>query len=317
LLALVKRLMDGSVTLRYKELQPPTVHFRYRRASVQNNYRKYYHLRTASNWKDQEAKYPFHICNLLSFLTRFSSKCWSSCLKIHPYVNRIYMYTWSRMYVCIIEGKGWHFGLGIYMLQWTFAHTDIFASTIKTNKFLSNELTIFPLHGSKAYIGKVGMIDEFKLRGKAAVAYFNNYPRKGTNQISWSLDVDSRTQLLRKSVNSHEVQSNQQSAPAYKTYSFHKILVTLWYSIRIPTEFFSPWTRIREWIYSLRILDIRNSRKWMFNFTLRSLYPRGMCPRYPLYRRLGGSRDRSGQRGEEKNFATTRNRTPTPRPSSS
>lgn len=126
--------MDGSVTPRYRELQPPEVHFRRRHASVQNKDGKCYHSRTASNWKDQEVKYPFHICSLLSSLTSFSSKCWYSCLQIHSHVNRTYAYAWSRMYVCIIGRKGRYFRLGIYTFQWTFVHTDTFVLKIKTDQ---------------------------------------------------------------------------------------------------------------------------------------------------------------------------------------
>jgi hypothetical protein len=43
---------------------------------------------------------------------------------------------------------------------------------------------------------------------KAVVAYFNNYLRINTSQITRSLDVDS----TRKCANSHEVQYNYQSA---------------------------------------------------------------------------------------------------------
>jgi hypothetical protein len=38
------------------------------------------------------------------------------------------------------------------------------------------------------------------------------------------------------------------------------------------------------------------------SFTPRQLYPRGMSPRYPLDRRLGGPQSQSGRGGEEKNF---------------
>jgi hypothetical protein len=42
-------------------------------------------------------------------------------------------------------------------------------------------------------------------------------------------------------------------------------------------------------------LDLGSSRRWVINFEPRSLYPR-----YPMCRRLGGTQDRSGPRGEEK-----------------
>jgi hypothetical protein len=42
--------------------------------------------------------------------------------------------------------------------------------------------------------------------------------------------------------------------------------------------------------------------KWSASFTPRPLYPGGKNPRYPLYRRLGGPQNRSGN---EKNLALT------------
>jgi hypothetical protein len=36
-------------------------------------------------------------------------------------------------------------------------------------------------------------------------------------------------------------------------------------------------------------------------FHARPLYPQGKSPRYPLYRRLGGPKSRSGHDGKEKN----------------
>jgi hypothetical protein len=47
------------------------------------------------------------------------------------------------------------------------------------------------------------------------------------------------------------------------------------------------------------------------SFTPRPLYPRRKIPLYPLARRLCGPQNRSGRRGEEKNLAPTRTRTPT------
>jgi len=37
------------------------------------------------------------------------------------------------------------------------------------------------------------------------------------------------------------------------------------------------------------------------SFTIRSFYPEGKIPRHTLDRKLGGSQDRSGRGGEEKN----------------
>jgi len=47
-------------------------------------------------------------------------------------------------------------------------------------------------------------------------------------------------------------------------------------------------------------LDTRQSRA--VSFTSRPLHPWGMNPWYPLNRRLAGTKNRSGQAGEEKRF---------------
>jgi hypothetical protein len=52
------------------------------------------------------------------------------------------------------------------------------------------------------------------------------------------------------------------------------------------------------------------------SFTSRQLCYRRKWPQYPTDRSFGGTQNRSGQHGEEKNFATTGIRTPTPRSSS-
>jgi hypothetical protein len=49
------------------------------------------------------------------------------------------------------------------------------------------------------------------------------------------------------------------------------------------------------------------------SFTPRAFYPRGKRPPYPLDKRLGGPKNRSGRCGEETNLAPTGTRTPTPR----
>jgi hypothetical protein len=41
--------------------------------------------------------------------------------------------------------------------------------------------------------------------------------------------------------------------------------------------------------------------RWVASFTPQPPYPQGRSPWYPLDRRLGGSRSRSGNGGEEKN----------------
>jgi hypothetical protein len=50
-----------------------------------------------------------------------------------------------------------------------------------------------------------------------------------------------------------------------------------------------------------RILDLDTRWRSVVNFTPRPLYPQGKCPCYPLDRRLGGPRSRSGPGSEEKN----------------
>jgi hypothetical protein len=48
-----------------------------------------------------------------------------------------------------------------------------------------------------------------------------------------------------------------------------------------------------------RFLHPGASWRWVVSFTPRPIYLRRKSPLYPLYRRLGGSRNRSGRRGEE------------------
>jgi hypothetical protein len=50
-----------------------------------------------------------------------------------------------------------------------------------------------------------------------------------------------------------------------------------------------------------RIFDLSTRWRWVVSFTTRPLYPQRKNPRYPLDRRLGGPRSRSGCSGEEKN----------------
>jgi hypothetical protein len=49
------------------------------------------------------------------------------------------------------------------------------------------------------------------------------------------------------------------------------------------------------------ILDVGIRWRWVVSFTLRPLYPQRKSPWYPLGRRLGGPKCRSGRGGEEKN----------------
>jgi hypothetical protein len=63
-------------------------------------------------------------------------------------------------------------------------------------------------------------------------------------------------------------------------------------------------------------LDLGTSWRWVVSFTLRSLYPMGKSPRYPLNRRLGGPQSRSGRHGEVKILDPTGTRIPAPQSSS-
>jgi hypothetical protein len=53
-----------------------------------------------------------------------------------------------------------------------------------------------------------------------------------------------------------------------------------------------PWRHMGEWRYRSTFLDLGARWRWVVSF-----------PRYPLNRRLGGPRSRSGPCGEENNFA--------------
>jgi hypothetical protein len=50
-----------------------------------------------------------------------------------------------------------------------------------------------------------------------------------------------------------------------------------------------------------RILDLVTKLRWVVSSTPRPLYPQGKSSWYPLDRRLGGPRSRSGHGGEKKN----------------
>jgi hypothetical protein len=50
-----------------------------------------------------------------------------------------------------------------------------------------------------------------------------------------------------------------------------------------------------------RILNLGTRWRWVVGFTPRPLYPQGKSPRYPLDRRLGGTRAVLGAVDEEKN----------------
>jgi hypothetical protein len=62
-------------------------------------------------------------------------------------------------------------------------------------------------------------------------------------------------------------------------------------------------------------LHLGTSWRWVVSFMTRPLYPRGKSPRYPLDRRLGGPRSRSGRRGEEEILDPTGTLTQTSRSS--
>jgi hypothetical protein len=53
--------------------------------------------------------------------------------------------------------------------------------------------------------------------------------------------------------------------------------------------------------YSSIILDFGNGWRLVVSFIPLPLYRRGMSPRYPLDRRLGGPQSQSGRYGKEKN----------------
>jgi hypothetical protein len=67
--------------------------------------------------------------------------------------------------------------------------------------------------------------------------------------------------------------------------------------------------KMGKWIYSIDQYILNLSTRWRWPH-----YPQGKSPRYPLDRRLGGSQNQSGQRGEEKNLALTGTSTPISQP---
>jgi hypothetical protein len=76
----------------------------------------------------------------------------------------------------------------------------------------------------------------------------------------------------------------------------------------------TPWRRMGECMYTSTFLGLGTSWRWVVNFTLRPLYPRGKSPRYPVDRRLGGPQSRSERLGEKKILDPTGTRTPTSPP---
>jgi hypothetical protein len=59
-------------------------------------------------------------------------------------------------------------------------------------------------------------------------------------------------------------------------------------------------------------INLGASWRLMASFTTQSLYLSGKCPQYPMYRRLGGPENWSGQSGEEKILDLTRAQILTP-----
>jgi hypothetical protein len=63
-----------------------------------------------------------------------------------------------------------------------------------------------------------------------------------------------------------------------------------------------PWRRVGEWNIFPPFLISTLGRRWVVSFTPLPLYPRGNSLRYPLYRRVGGPKSRTGRYGEETNI---------------
>jgi hypothetical protein len=63
-----------------------------------------------------------------------------------------------------------------------------------------------------------------------------------------------------------------------------------------------PWRHIREWRYSLTILNLGTRWRWVVSFKPQPLYSWGFVLQYPLDRRLGGSQSQFGHYWENKNF---------------
>jgi hypothetical protein len=61
-----------------------------------------------------------------------------------------------------------------------------------------------------------------------------------------------------------------------------------------------PWRRMAKRRYSFTILNRGTKWSWVASFTPRPLYSQGKSPRYPLDKRLGGPKSRSGRCGVEK-----------------
>jgi hypothetical protein len=76
----------------------------------------------------------------------------------------------------------------------------------------------------------------------------------------------------------------------------------------------TPWRCIREWRYSSIVLDLGTRWRWVVSFTPRPLHPRGKSSLCPLHRRLGAAQSLSEGYGDEKNLASTGNRTPAVQP---
>jgi hypothetical protein len=57
---------------------------------------------------------------------------------------------------------------------------------------------------------------------------------------------------------------------------------------------------MKEWMYRSAFSWPRHNWRWVVSFTARPFYPRGKSPRFPLDRRLGWPKSRSGRRGVQK-----------------
>jgi hypothetical protein len=65
---------------------------------------------------------------------------------------------------------------------------------------------------------------------------------------------------------------------------------------------YTPWRHVESGGAALLILNLSIRWRWVVSFTPWLLYPQGKSPCYPLNRRLGGSQERCGSFGEEKNL---------------
>jgi hypothetical protein len=62
------------------------------------------------------------------------------------------------------------------------------------------------------------------------------------------------------------------------------------------------------------ILDLSSRYRWVVSFTLQLVYPQGLCPCYPLDRRLSGPQNLFNVTSKRKLIASSRNQTPVIQP---